>query len=96
MSRLLDLDAVTEVLEKAFRLLECAVSGSCDKQRVSFVIFEPNGNQDLECNEPGQPEMRDPHSLRLTIDRVRSHLGWRDLASTPGNRQRDLSSRGML
>jgi hypothetical protein len=74
VSKLLELDAVVEVLENAFRPLACTVSVSSTKQSVSFVIFDSTGAQILRA--AGRPgiEMRDPYSLRLTIDQVRSHL----------------------
>jgi hypothetical protein len=74
VSRLLELDAVVEVLENAFRPLTCTASVSSAKQSVSFVIFDSNGAQILRA--AGRPgiEMRDPYSLRLTIDQVRSYL----------------------
>ena len=74
MSRLLELDAVVELLENAFRPLACSVSVSSAKQNVRFVIFDSNGVPILRA--AGRPgiEMRDPYSLRLTIDQVRSHL----------------------
>jgi hypothetical protein len=74
VSRLLELDAVVEVLENAFRPLACTVSVSSTKQSVSFVIFDSNGA--LILRAAGRPgiEMRDPRSLRLTVDQVRSRL----------------------
>ena len=74
MSKLLELDAVVEVLENAFRPLARTVSVSSTTQSVSFVIFDSNGA--LILRAAGRPgiEMRDPHSLRLTIDQVHSRL----------------------
>ena len=74
MSRLLELDTVVKVLENAFHPLVCTVSVSSVKQNVKFVIFDSNGVQILRA--AGRPgiEMRDPYSLRLTIDEARSHL----------------------
>jgi hypothetical protein len=74
VSRLLDVDAVTEVLEKAFRPLMHTVSVSSDKQNVSLIIFDSNGAQIMRA--PSRPglEIRDPYSLRLTIERMRSQL----------------------
>jgi hypothetical protein len=74
VSRLLELDAVVELLENAFRPLACTVSVSSAKQSVRFVIFDSNGVPILRgAARPGL-EMRDPYSLRLTIDQARSHL----------------------
>ena len=74
MSSLLELDAVIEVLEKAFRPLMCTVSVSYAKASVSFVIFDSSGAQILRVAGRPELEMRDRYWLRLTIDRVRSHL----------------------
>jgi hypothetical protein len=65
---------VVEVLENAFRPLACTVSVSSAKQSVRLVIFDSNGVPILRgAARPGL-EMRDPSSLRLTIDQARLHL----------------------
>ena len=74
MSRLLELDTVVKVLENAFLPLACTVSVSSTKQNVSFVLFDSNGAQILRAARRPGIEMRDPYSLRLAIDLVRSHL----------------------
>jgi hypothetical protein len=74
VGRLLELDAVVEALENAFRPLACTVSVSSAKQNVSFLLFDSNGAQILKATGRPGIEMRDPYSLRLTIDKVRSHL----------------------
>ena len=74
MSTLLELDTVVEVLERAFRPLACNVSVSSTKQSVGFVIFDSRGAQILRVAARPGLEMRDPYSLRQTIDQVRIHL----------------------
>jgi hypothetical protein len=74
VSRLLELDLVVEALEGAFRPLACSVSVSSTKQSVSFVIFDSHGAQILRAAPRPGLEMRDPYSLRQTIDQVRAHL----------------------
>jgi hypothetical protein len=72
--RLLELDAVVQVLENAFHPLACTVSVSSAKQSVRFVIFDSNGVAVLRAAARPGLEMRDPLSLRLTIDQARLHL----------------------
>jgi hypothetical protein len=72
VSTLLVLDVVIDVLENAFRPLTCAASVSSDRQSVTFVVFDSNGVQILR-RQRGL-ELRDPYSLRLTIDEARAHL----------------------
>jgi hypothetical protein len=74
VSRLLELDAMVEVLENAFHPLRCSVSVSSAKQSVSFIILDSKGEQILRAARRPGIEMRDPYSLRLAIDLVRSHL----------------------
>jgi hypothetical protein len=59
VKRLLELDAVVQVLENAFHPLVCTVSVSSAKQTVRFVIFDSNGVPILRgAARPGL-EMRD-------------------------------------
>jgi len=75
MGRRIELDAVVEVLESAFRPLACRVLVSSDKQSVGFVVFDSNGAQILKASGRPDLEIRDPYSLRVTIEKARSHLG---------------------
>ena len=68
------MDAVVEALESAFRPLACSVSVSSTKQSVGFIIFNTEGAQVLRMAARPGLEMRDPYSLRQTIDHVRAHL----------------------
>jgi hypothetical protein len=72
VSTLLELDVVVDVLENAFRPLMCTASISSDQQSVTFVVFDSNGAQILR-RQRGL-ELRDPYSLRLTINEARAHL----------------------
>ena len=72
VSTLLKLDVVVDVIENAFRPLTCTASVSSDQQSVTFVVFDSNGVQILR-RQRGL-ELRDPYSLRLTIDEARAHL----------------------
>ena len=65
---------MVEVLENAFHPLRCTVSVSSAKQSVSFIILDSKGAQILRAAHRPGIEMRDPYSLHLTIDRVRSRL----------------------
>jgi hypothetical protein len=51
-----NVDAVTEVLEKAFRPLMHTVSVSSDKQNASLIIFDSNSAQIMRAQ--ADPDLR--------------------------------------
>jgi hypothetical protein len=63
---------VIDVLENAFRPLTCTASVSSDQHSVTFLVFDSHGAQILR-RQRGL-ELRDPYSLRLTIDEARAYL----------------------
>ena len=74
MSRLLDVEAVAKVLERAFCPLRCYVSVSDRNQKLAFAVFDEDGNPILRVQAGLMGELREPYSLRCRIDLVRAHL----------------------
>ena len=74
MSRLLELEAVVEVLGNAFRPMSCEASVSGHGQELAFTVFDRDGTPIVTA--PARPalEMREPYFLRLKIEHVRSFL----------------------